>query len=398
MKKNKKLTEKQQKLLEDRKSINIGHGKYAVSEQTITIGNFLEDWGHTIIPYEGQRRPGIWPTERKRNFISCLLLGKHFNSVEAVLVKDGAETEDGNLVDRWDIIDGLQRLSTIIEFVDPKRVDMENPDDFEYLVLTNTMAEKYGEPGLKNLKWDLLSPVQQKSFKKINLNFKIHDFGNTDSGVKDLNTYFQNLQQSSILTESEKLHSKYADNNTYMLISNHLLDNSKFRQTFKPLKDKNGKVIRSGLMKEDRGTPLIIGLNLFMLFWEQREMGLSMAEIGNFLGTHVISDDDVKKCCDKILETMKNIKHVMKEEHAYCALTQKGKWRMNGNLVAPLVYQFSKYDFQSQIKGNSIKVDLAIKNAVDEIKNSSNIKGADSNKDRVSSKINIFKKHIDNAI
>jgi hypothetical protein len=79
-----------------------------------------------------------WSIEKKSSFIESILIGIPIPPVFAF------ENEDGT----WELIDGLQRISTILEFMGVLR-DTENSGKFKHSVLTKT---KY-LPSLHNVGW-----------------------------------------------------------------------------------------------------------------------------------------------------------------------------------------------------------------------------------------------------
>ncbi len=75
-----------------------------------------------------QRKAGIWNTRRKSRLIESLLLKIPLPTMYA------AEAQERD--DRWIIVDGVQRISTIASFVDPglvKGTDFQVLSDLEYL-------------------------------------------------------------------------------------------------------------------------------------------------------------------------------------------------------------------------------------------------------------------------
>lgn len=77
---------------------------------------------------EFQRKAGIWNVRRKSRLIESLLLKIPLPTLYA------AESQDGE--DRWIVVDGIQRLSTIASFVSPGSVpgsDFVKLSDLEYL-------------------------------------------------------------------------------------------------------------------------------------------------------------------------------------------------------------------------------------------------------------------------
>ena len=79
-----------------------------------------------------------WSEEQKSRFVESILLGIPIPSIFVSQREDGV----------WDVIDGLQRLSTIFQLIG----ELKNPDGEKYPMLT-LKATKY-LPSLEGKKWD----------------------------------------------------------------------------------------------------------------------------------------------------------------------------------------------------------------------------------------------------
>lgn len=104
-----------------------------------------------------------WSPQQKSRFIESLLLGIPIPSIFVYQRRDGV----------WDVIDGLQRLSTILEFQGLLR------DEQGALVTPNVLVGTEYLPGLSGLHWEAgghqegLSPDQQRLIKRAAIDIKI---------------------------------------------------------------------------------------------------------------------------------------------------------------------------------------------------------------------------------
>ena len=104
-----------------------------------------------------------WSTAQKSRFIESLLLGIPIPSIFVHQRQDGV----------WDVIDGLQRLSTIFEFVGVLK------DSSDQLVSPNALAATEYLPSLADVAWEdvtdtaSLTPDQQRLIKRASIDIKI---------------------------------------------------------------------------------------------------------------------------------------------------------------------------------------------------------------------------------
>lgn len=101
-----------------------------------------------------------WDEEQKSKLIESILLGI---PIPPIFV---AQKQNG----KWDVIDGQQRLSTILQFL--QVLTKENGEKYEPLILKKTKFL----PSLSGVRWDnnnLFSEAQKITFKREKLNFTI---------------------------------------------------------------------------------------------------------------------------------------------------------------------------------------------------------------------------------
>lgn len=130
-----------------------------------------------------------WTPAQKSRFIESLLLGIPIPSLFVYQRQDGV----------WDVIDGLQRLSTIFEFMGILRNHDDSVVEASRLVATDYL------PGLSGMKWDSddegLTGEQQRLIKRAALDLKIVRRESDDRSKYDL---FERLNTGgSQLTDQE---------------------------------------------------------------------------------------------------------------------------------------------------------------------------------------------------
>lgn len=114
-------------------------------KQDATVETLVLSVGEIIRYYEQGRinispdyqRTYKWNNEKKSRFIESLVLGLPIPPIFAIKEED----EDYNL--KFEIIDGLQRISTILEFVGELR-NNTNPEKLKYLEGTDMLVELNG--------------------------------------------------------------------------------------------------------------------------------------------------------------------------------------------------------------------------------------------------------------
>ncbi|MGW6625707.1 DUF262 domain-containing protein [Nocardia sp. NPDC055002] len=106
-----------------------------------------------------------WSLEKKSNFVESILIGIPVPSVFVY------ETDLGT----WELVDGLQRISTILEFMGLLR-DVDNPGTLKRSIMAST---KY-LPSLKDVVWEARGPGEitlqkplQLFFRRARLDFEI---------------------------------------------------------------------------------------------------------------------------------------------------------------------------------------------------------------------------------
>lgn len=92
-----------------------------------------------------------WSIEKRSSFIESILIGIPIPPAFAY------EQDDGT----WELIDGLQRISTILEFMGVLE-DLDNPGEYKKSVLSGT---KY-LPSLKGVSWDGIEGTPETSLEK----------------------------------------------------------------------------------------------------------------------------------------------------------------------------------------------------------------------------------------
>lgn len=98
-----------------------------------------------------------WNTTQKSRLIESIFLGIPLPSIFVSQRSDGV----------WDVVDGLQRLSTILSFMG--KLKDENYPENNFLATEKT---KY-LPSLANKKWDELAPELKRIFKREKIDIKI---------------------------------------------------------------------------------------------------------------------------------------------------------------------------------------------------------------------------------
>lgn len=128
----------------DRVQITIGEVATMYSSEEL---NILPDF----------QRLHRWSLEKKSNFVESILIGIPIPPVFVF------ETDEGT----WELVDGLQRVSTILEFMGILR-DVDNPGETKRSILAGT---KY-LPSLDGVVWDAINAGETTLEKSMQLFFR----------------------------------------------------------------------------------------------------------------------------------------------------------------------------------------------------------------------------------
>lgn len=196
-------------------------------EYTMSVGeivNMYRDGDLTISPV--YQRYFRWNNSQKSAFIESLILGIPIPSIFV------AQNSDG----KWDVIDGLQRISSILQFIGM----LEDKDP----LVTN--ATKF-LPALEGKNWETIGPKFRRIIKRRRISVFIIDTSANNSIKYEL---FQRLNTNgSKLTEQEvrnvvilmankdlfNIINEMSENKIFLTVINNLSDNRKQKQIHKEL-------------------------------------------------------------------------------------------------------------------------------------------------------------------
>ncbi len=164
-----------------------------------------------------------WEEEQKSKLIESILLGIPIPPIFVSQKTNG----------KWDVIDGQQRLSTILQFL--QVLKKENGEKYDPLVL---QATKF-LPSLQGVRWDnndLFSEDQKVTFKREKLNFTIIK----ENGEKDTSKFemFQRLNTGGTHLSPQELRNclLIMVNKSFYEIINELYQNTYYK-TCTPMTD-----------------------------------------------------------------------------------------------------------------------------------------------------------------
>lgn len=167
-----------------------------------------------------------WNLEQKSSFIESLMLGIPIPSIFV------AQDQNGN----WDVIDGLQRISTILELVG----ELENKDPLR-LMKTKFL------PALENQTWQSIGPNFRRILKRQKISAVIIDSSNNSSIKYELfqrlNTNGSQLSAQEIRNVVTLMANKYlfekigklSDSTNYLTLMDSLSDKKKKTQLDKEM-------------------------------------------------------------------------------------------------------------------------------------------------------------------
>jgi hypothetical protein len=174
-----------------------------------------------LIDYpEFQREPTVWNLEKKQRLIDSILRG--FNISLLYFFK--------NAKDRYDCIDGRQRINAILSYLDAN-ADYDEADNGFHLKIENEIyddANKFAD--IDSKRWRSIKNNKRFTDRvKTILNYKLHIAIISDiEQDEELNLLFLRLQIASILNAGEKLHAMTGDMRDWIFIE--LYENSFFNR------------------------------------------------------------------------------------------------------------------------------------------------------------------------
>ena len=150
-----------------------------VSTQPLTLGDLIErlEYKEIKLYSDFQRLPNLWNNTKKSRLIETILLRLPIPTFYF----------DGKDDNKWEVIDGLQRISTLKSFVIQKSLTLEN---LEFLKEYNGMT------------YDLLPRELQRRIKTFPINVSILEKGTPDEVKYNI---FSRLNQGGLVLTAQEL-------------------------------------------------------------------------------------------------------------------------------------------------------------------------------------------------
>lgn len=154
-----------------------------MTQKVITLDKLLKrvKYKEIILDTDFQRRPGLWDYGRKSRLIESIILGL---SIPAFYFD--ATNNEGNK-DDWQVIDGLQRISAVKEFIVEEKFTLT---ELDYL------------PHLEGTKFSDLERIHQRKIEEFEIIAYILDRGTPKSIVYKM---FKSINTSALRLESQEI-------------------------------------------------------------------------------------------------------------------------------------------------------------------------------------------------
>lgn len=203
--------------------------EYNVEPRPFSLKDFFDYQENFITRPPYQRKPNVWGPKKRLSFLDSLC--KHYYIPKIVL----RLVRIGNNETKWEVIDGQQRISTIIDFY---KNQLRLPETLKSIDKDNLLVNKiYKQLGPKQREW-----FDKNLFLEADIITNIDDPTNPEH-LKKASEIFWRLQQGEPLTFMETLHSrlhssvrnfvaKYADDISYDFSKYEILSNNKNRHPF----------------------------------------------------------------------------------------------------------------------------------------------------------------------
>ncbi len=167
-----------------------------------TISKLLSNVGMIDYP-EFQREPTVWNLDKKQRLIDSILRG--FNISLIYFFR--------NAKDRYDCIDGRQRINAILSYLDSNAI-FDKEDNSFHLKIENEIYDDAGKfKAIDSKRWKSIEKIKEyKKWVKDILDYELHIAIISDiEKDEELNLLFLRLQIASILNAGEKLHAMTGD-------------------------------------------------------------------------------------------------------------------------------------------------------------------------------------------
>ncbi len=138
--------------------INTIKKRIITDSYIISIGEIISMYKEKELIFNPDfKNPFVWSISKQTQFIESILMGIPLNSIFVYQ----------NEIGKWEIVDGTQRISTILQFVGILKNEIDEN-------LPQTILEKTKKiPDLEGMSWDKF-PIQVKlDFKRSRLDIKI---------------------------------------------------------------------------------------------------------------------------------------------------------------------------------------------------------------------------------
>jgi uncharacterized protein with ParB-like and HNH nuclease domain len=154
--------------------VNKAKKEFVTDAYTMSIGEIISLYkdGELIINPNFQRA-FRWTLRQQSKLIESILIGVPLPSLFVYQNKDG----------KWEVVDGVQRLSTVLQFVG------ELKDEKGKKLKSTRLKETKLLPALEEIKWDQLSSELQLDFKRSRVELKIIKY------LSDKNAKFEVFQR-----------------------------------------------------------------------------------------------------------------------------------------------------------------------------------------------------------
>jgi len=154
--------------------INKSKKEFVTDAYSMSIGELISMYKEDeLIINPNFQRAFRWTLSQQSKLIESILIGVPLPSIFVYQNKNG----------KWEVVDGVQRISTILQFVG--ELKDENDKQLDQTILEETKFLK----SLKDVSWDDLPAEQQLDFKRSRIEVKIIKY------LSDINAKFEVFQR-----------------------------------------------------------------------------------------------------------------------------------------------------------------------------------------------------------
>ncbi|MGH9979920.1 MAG: HNH endonuclease family protein [Nitrososphaeraceae archaeon] len=298
--------------------------EYDIEQRPIPLKDFFDYKDNFILRPPYQRKANIWNNKKRLNFLDSLC--KHYY-VPRIILRQVRIAQNET---KWEVIDGQQRITTIILFYEN---NLRLPETLQSIDSGGLFGKIYKELSGKHRQW-----FDKNLFLEADIIKNIDDPRNAEH-LKKASEIFWRLQQGEPLTFMETLHSrlhssvrnfvtKYADDMSYDFKEYKIIEHNRHQHQF------FAKVVD---MKNDRMQLLALLTRMLMIEFANGPTELKDQKVEEFIDSHPVPNGNI---FDESFENNDKVKGLIKLLNIFYEIFKDDTMITDKNGVKELVREY----------------------------------------------------------